>query len=42
MKKVISNASPLISLSNIKQLEILEKLFQKIVIPEAVYKEVVE
>ncbi len=42
MKKVISNASPLIALSNIRQLELLEKLFQKIVIPEAVYKEVVE
>jgi len=42
MKKVVSNASPLIALSNIKQLKLLEKLFQRIVIPEAVYKEVVE
>ena len=42
MKKVISNASPLIALSNIKQLELLERLFKKIIIPEAVYKEVVE
>jgi predicted nucleic acid-binding protein len=42
MKKVISNASPLIALSNISQLELLEKIFKKIIIPEAVYKEVVE
>ncbi len=42
MKKVISNASPLIALSNISQLELLEKLFQKIIIPKAVYQEVVE
>ncbi len=42
MKKVISNASPLIALSNIEQLELLNKLFKKIIIPEAVYKEVVE
>lgn len=42
MKKIISNASPLIALSNISQLELLEKLFQKIIIPKAVYQEVVE
>ncbi len=40
--KVISNASPLIALTNIGQLELLNKLFQKVIIPEAVYKEVVE
>jgi len=42
MKKVICNASPLIALSSISQLELLEKIFKKIIIPEAVYKEVVE
>ncbi len=42
MKKIISNAFPLIALSNISQLELLEKLFQKIIIPKAVYQEVVE
>ncbi len=42
MKKVICNASPLIALSSISQLELLEKIFKKVIIPEAVYKEVVE
>ena len=42
MKKIISNASPLIALSNIGQLELLEELFQKIIIPKAVYQEVVK
>lgn len=42
MKKIISNASPLIALSNIGQLELLKKLFQKISIPQAVYQEVVK
>ena len=42
MKKIISNASPLIALSNIGQLELLEELFQKIIIPKAVYQEVVQ
>ena len=42
MKKVISDASPLIALSSISQLEVLQRLFQKIIIPEAVYYEVVE
>jgi predicted nucleic acid-binding protein len=42
MKNVISNASPLIALSNISQLELLKDLFQKIIIPKSVYQEVVE
>ena len=42
MKKTISNASPLIALSNIGQVELLKKLFQKIIIPKAVYQEVVQ
>jgi len=42
MKKTISNASPLIALSNIGQVELLKKLFQKIIIPKAVYQEVVK
>ena len=41
MKKVISNSSPLIALSKISQLELLKKLFGKIIIPKAVYEEVV-
>ena len=42
MKKVICNASPLIALSNISKIELLKGLFQKIIIPQAVYQEVVE
>ena len=42
MKKIISNASPLIALSNIGQVELLKKLFRKIIIPKAVYQEVVK
>ncbi len=41
MLKVVSNASPLIGLSRIKQLHLLKKLWEKIVIPDAVYKEAV-
>lgn len=41
MPVVISNASPLIGLVGIEQLHILRKLWSEIVIPEAVYKEVV-
>jgi len=42
MKKVISNASPLIALSNISRLELLKELFHRVIIPKAVYTEVVE
>lgn len=42
MKKVICNASPLIALSNISQINLLKDLFQKIIIPQAVYEEVVD
>ncbi len=41
MKKVISNSSPLIALSKISQLKLLKNLFRKIIIPKAVYEEVV-
>jgi len=41
-KKVISNASPLIALSKISELDILRDLFGKIIIPKAVYIEVIE
>lgn len=40
--KVISNSSPLVNLSRIGRLSILRSLYDEIVIPEAVYKEVVE
>ena len=37
---IVSNASPLIVLLKINKLSILKKLFEKIVISEAVYKEI--
>lgn len=40
MRRVIVNSTPLIILCNIGQLSILKELYEEIVIPEAVYKEV--
>ncbi len=40
MKKVVCNATPIISLASIRQLPLLEKLFNTIYIPEAVYDEI--
>ena len=37
--RVICNTSPIIGLLTIKRLELLEKLFDEIYIPEAVYRE---
>lgn len=37
---VVSNTSPIVNLAAIGQLELLEKLFQKIIIPQAVYHEI--
>lgn len=39
---VISDASPLINLAVIDQLDLLQQLYQEIIIPEAVYRELVE
>jgi len=41
MRKIISNASPLIGLCSISLLHILKELWNEIIIPEAVYREVV-
>lgn len=38
---VVSNASPLIALARIGQLEILETLYSRIIVPDAVWQEVV-
>ncbi|UCH95089.1 MAG: hypothetical protein JSV88_33220 [Candidatus Aminicenantes bacterium] len=38
--KVVIDASPLISLAVINQLELLEKLFPEIIIPQAVFQEI--
>ena len=39
--KVIVNATPIIALSGINQLDLLNKLFDEVIIPYAVYEEVV-
>lgn len=39
--KVVSNSTPLIALSRINKLEILHEIFHNIIIPQAVYQEVV-
>lgn len=41
MLKVVCNSSPLIHLAKIGKLELLEKFFDEILIPEAVYRECV-
>ncbi|MBS3816807.1 MAG: DUF3368 domain-containing protein [Candidatus Thermoplasmatota archaeon] len=41
MPKVVSNSSPLIHLSKIDLLPILDELFDEIIVPEAVYEECV-
>jgi len=38
--KTVCNATPIISLSSIGKLNILKELFEEIIIPEAVYKEI--
>ena len=40
MRKVIVNTTPLIALADIGQLELLHKLYEEILIPEAVWEEV--
>ncbi len=40
--KVVSNASPLVNLSRISQLTLLPQLFGRVLLPEAVWQEVVE
>ena len=41
MRKVISNSTPLIVLNKIGKLDILRDLYEKIIIPYAVYEEVI-
>jgi hypothetical protein len=38
---VVSDTTPIISLVKANQLELLEKLYDKVIIPEAVYKELI-
>jgi predicted nucleic acid-binding protein len=39
--KVIINSTPIIALSGIKKLELLNQLFDQVIIPDAVYQEYV-
>jgi len=41
-KKVVSNSSPLIALSRINKLSLLQDLFEQVIIPSGVYNEIVE
>lgn len=41
MRKVIINATPIIGLSIIGKLDLLNELFETVYVPEAVYKEIV-
>jgi predicted nucleic acid-binding protein len=38
--QVIVDSSPIISLASVNQLHLLEKLYQKVIIPKAVYDEI--
>ena len=40
MRKVIANTTPLIALANIGQLDLFQKLYGEIIIPEAVFEEI--
>ena len=42
MRRVVVNSTPLLVLGNIGQLDILCKMYEEIIIPEAVYQEVTE
>lgn len=41
MRKIISNSTPLIALNKISKLELLQKIYKEIIIPYAVYEEVI-
>lgn len=41
MKKIITNSTPIISLSIIGKLHLLHELFEEVYVPEAVYREIV-
>lgn len=40
--KVVADASPLIALGRIRRLDLLQSLFERILVPDAVWREVVE
>ncbi len=38
--KIVSNTTPIIALSSIQKIHLLKDLFEKVYLPEAVFKEV--
>lgn len=42
MRKVLANTTPLIALANIDQLELLHRLYNTIIVPQAVMDEIVQ
>ena len=42
MRKIIVNSTPLIALAKVNMLELLKEMYGQIIIPEAVYREVME
>ncbi len=42
MRKVISNTTPILTLLKIGKLEILQKLYGQIIVPNSVYQEIEE
>jgi len=40
MRRVISNTTPIISLLKVDKLNLLEKLYKKVIVPTAVYLEI--
>ena len=42
MRRVIVNSTPLLVLGNIGRLDILRSLYERIIIPKAVYNEIME
>ena len=41
MRKIIVNSTPIISLAGIDKLILLKKLYKEIIVPDAVYEEVI-
>lgn len=42
MRKIVVNSTPLIALAKVNMLELLKEMYGQVIIPEAVYREVME
>ena len=42
MRKIVVNSTPLIALAKVNKLELLKDMYEQVIIPEAVYREVME